>query len=106
MIRIAELRKENNLNQTGLAMKLNISQFMISAYESGRNQPSVDILIKMAELFNVSVDYLVGKSDVRKFDSCSYSENEIKCLNYFNRLNPRQQKIALSILSVLNNCEE
>ena len=58
MKRIAELRKEKYLNQTGLGLKLNVSQKMISAYENGTHQPSIDTLIKMSNIFGVSVDYL------------------------------------------------
>ena len=42
MKRIAELRKEKHLNQIGLGLELNVSQKMISAYESGAHQPSID----------------------------------------------------------------
>ena len=45
MNRIAELRKEKHLNQIGLAMKLNISQYMVSAYETGRHQPGMVFLL-------------------------------------------------------------
>ena len=51
MNRIAELRKEKHLNQIGLAMKLNISQYMVSAYETGRHQPGIDTLIQMSNIF-------------------------------------------------------
>ena len=63
MIRIAELRKEKGLNQTGLAIKLNVSQKMISAYENGTHQPSIDTLIRLSKIFNVSVDYLLERTD-------------------------------------------
>ena len=65
MNRIAELRKSKHLNQIGLAMKLNISQYLVSAYETGRHQPSIELLIEMSKLFNVSVDYIIGNSDVK-----------------------------------------
>lgn len=106
MNRIAELRKEKHLNQSGLALKLNITQYMISAYESGRNQPSIDLLIQMASFFNVSVDYLIGKSDVRHGNIEILDENEVKCLNYFNRLNSNQKKIALGLLYSLKDYED
>ena len=53
------------MNQISLAMKLNVSQKMISAYENGKNEPSIDLLMRMADLFNVSTDYLIGYSDSR-----------------------------------------
>lgn len=65
MNRIAELRKEKRMNQISLALKLNVSQKIISAYENGKNEPSIDLLMRMADLFNVSIDYLIGYSDSR-----------------------------------------
>ena len=64
--RIEKLRSELGLNQIELAKKLNLSSSAsISQYESGDRIPSDDIKIKMAKLFNVSVDYLIGNSDLR-----------------------------------------
>ena len=56
MNRIAELRKEKNMSQISLGMKLNVSQKMISAYENGKNEPSIDLLIRMADIFHVSIE--------------------------------------------------
>ena len=50
MKRIAELRKEKHLNQTGLGLLLNVSQKMISSYENGTHQPSIETLIRMSEI--------------------------------------------------------
>ncbi len=65
MNRIAELRKEKNMSQISLGMKLNVSQKMISAYENGKNEPSIDLLMRMADIFRASIDYIVGYSENR-----------------------------------------
>jgi len=52
------LRQERNWTQGELAKKLGIRQKQISAYETGANHPSTDILIRLAEVFDVSLDYL------------------------------------------------
>lgn len=65
MNRIKELREEHHLNQTGLAMKLNTSQSLISYYETGSRVPDMKLCIQMADLFRVSLDYLVGRSSIR-----------------------------------------
>lgn len=65
MNRIAELRKEKKMSQISLGMKLNVSQKMISAYENGKNEPSIDLLIRMADIFHASIDYIVGYSENR-----------------------------------------
>lgn len=64
MNRIAELRKEKHLTQTALAIKLNVTQNMISFYESEKNEPSLSTLIEMSKIFGVSVDYLIGNSNI------------------------------------------
>lgn len=105
--RIAQLRKEKGLNQTGLALKLNITQYMVSAYENGRNQPSVDVLIQLADFFNVSVDYLLERSDVRttitRNDERLFSKDEMALLNNYNALNEKQKEIALIVTNCLKH---
>ena len=63
--RLIKLRKELNLTQEELAKKIGYTRTAISAWEIGRNEPSNADTIKLAEYFNVSTDYLLGKSDIR-----------------------------------------
>lgn len=63
--RIQNLRKELDLLQKDLAEKLNLSQQTISLYEAGKREPDYETLNKIAEFFNVSVDFLMGNSDIR-----------------------------------------
>ena len=102
MKRIAELRKEKGLNQTGLGLKLNVSQKMISAYESGIHQPSIETLIQMSKFFNVSVDYLIGLSDTRRladeFSSNRLTSKEIELLDVFKELNEEEKLKAIGML--------
>lgn len=64
MNRIRELRKEKNLTQTDLAKRLNTTTSNVSGWECGKWQPDNDTLIKLAEMFNVSIDYLLGREDI------------------------------------------
>ncbi len=57
--RIKELRKEKGLTQGELAQKIDVDIKMISYYENGKSVPSIDVLIKLAETFDVTVDYLL-----------------------------------------------
>ena len=59
-MRIKELREDKKESQQKLAMLLNVSQTMISRYELEQAYPDVEMLIKLAEHFGVSVDYLIG----------------------------------------------
>lgn len=64
--RIELERNKLGLNQIELAKKLNLSSSAsISQYESGDRIPSDDIKLKMCEVFNCSLDYLMGKSDIK-----------------------------------------
>ena len=66
MIRIRELREDNDLYQKDIAKILNISQQQYARYESEENQLSYDDLIKLAKFYNTSIDYLLYETDERK----------------------------------------
>jgi transcriptional regulator with XRE-family HTH domain len=60
--RIKRLRQEKDWTQADLAEKLHVHQKQVSAYERGVNTPSTDILVKLAEIFQVTLDYLAFES--------------------------------------------
>jgi len=57
------LREENLLTRAQLAEKLNVSVRLISYWENGQRECDFDMLIKIADLFSVSIDYLLGRKD-------------------------------------------
>ena len=61
--RIRDLREDADLSQTKLAQKLGMSQTGYSKYETGENDIPTAILIQLSNLYNVSVDYMLGLSD-------------------------------------------
>lgn len=61
--RLVLLRKSKNLTQKQLAVEMHLSELAIQHYESRRRKPAFDILIALADYFDVSLDYLVGRSD-------------------------------------------
>lgn len=63
--RIRELRTEKKITQLQLSMELDVTQETISAYEHNRHMPSLTALLKMSKLFNASMDYIMGISNVR-----------------------------------------
>ena len=65
MNRIKMLRDEFNYTQQELADRLECSKSVIGLYESETRKPSMEILIKLSDIFNCSIDYILGKSDVR-----------------------------------------
>ena len=62
-LRIRDLREDNDKKQVELADYLNIKQSTYSDYESGKINIPIDMLIKIADFYKVSLDYLVGRSD-------------------------------------------
>lgn len=65
MNRIKQLREELKISQNELAKKLNKTQQMISLYENGTYEPDLDGYILMSKLFNCSIEYIAGKSDIK-----------------------------------------
>lgn len=77
--RIELERTRLGLSQIQLAKKLNLSSSAsISQYEKGDRVPSDDIKLKMAEIFNCSLDYLLGKSDIRNPEEIKIDEDKLK----------------------------
>ena len=66
MNRIKNLREECRMTQQELADKIDGAKSTIAMYEKGDRKPSLEVLIKLSEIFNCSIDYMMGKSDVRK----------------------------------------
>ena len=62
-VRLKEIRKQKGISQVKLAMDLNTSQNTISRYETGEREPGITELIKIADYFNVSIDFLLERTD-------------------------------------------
>lgn len=67
MIRLKELREKKGISQLKLAIDLNMNQNSISRYENGQREADYRTLIMFADYFNVSVDYLLGRTDNKTF---------------------------------------
>ncbi|MDC7290218.1 helix-turn-helix domain-containing protein [Blautia schinkii] len=88
MLRLKELREQRRLNQEGLALKFNVSQSTISAYEVGDRVPDLETLISIANFFNVSLDYLAGLSDLKQpIKQSDLSADELEHLYIYRQLN-------------------
>ncbi|WP_312614563.1 helix-turn-helix transcriptional regulator [Oscillibacter sp.] len=65
MERLKQLREAKGLTQLRLAMELNVSQETISGYEIGKAVPPAEMLIKLADTLDSSVDYILGRTDIK-----------------------------------------
>lgn len=66
MIGLKIIRKQRKLNQQKVAMDLNISREALSYYETGKREPSLQLLVQMSEYFNVSINYLITGEEFHK----------------------------------------
>lgn len=120
--RLKMLRKEKKLTQVKLGEMLNYGYTAIANYESGRNQPAIADLKKIASIFDVSLDYLLGVNDIRHpyivdEDSAEFNRfqsfytqlnksNRQELLLYMQWLLDRQKKLQEeAILSAKDNIE-
>ena len=65
-MRLRELRLERNMSQQRLAMELSMTQNTISRYENGEREPGIKELIRIADYFNVSLDYQLERSEQKR----------------------------------------
>lgn len=68
MNRIRELRRERKWRQEDLSRELQSSRQAIGNYETGERTPDLDTILKLCEIFDVSADYLLGRSEIRSFE--------------------------------------
>lgn len=101
MIKLKELRKSQNLTLKELALRLEISYQALSNYENSNRQPDYETLIRIADFFNVSVDYLLERTDKRHLSGSSLSEKETRLLDAFNGLIPPMQDYILDMVEKL-----
>lgn len=101
MNRIKELRKEHKITQEKLAAILGISRSAIAMYETEKCDLSNDILIACASFFDVSTDYLLGQSDIKKapsYEDAGLSAKEAELLKLFRSAPEALQDAALRVL--------
>jgi len=62
---LSSLRREKGLSQRNAASDLGISQALLSHYENGAREPKLDFVVKMCNYYDVSADYILGRTDTR-----------------------------------------
>ena len=97
MNRIRQLREEIGMTQVRLSIELEVSQETISAYENGKHYPSMVSAIRLMEIFNVGVDYIMGFSNVRT-PVMDIKEDEQILLNYFKTLSEHKKQLAIAYI--------
>ena len=104
---LKQLRKEYGISQQRLADAIRVSQPSINKYENHNIEPEFEILIRMADFFNTSVDYLIGHTDIRRriehTDVCHLNQREIEMLTRYRSLTEKERScIDLTIATFLD----
>ena len=105
-LKIKILRKENLLTQEELGKELKVGKSTIANYESGYSEPESEKIKKIAELFNVSLDYLLGKTLYKNYEE--YDAESQKMLEGLSSLPEEQKEIMITMAFELldKNLEE
>lgn len=103
---LKRLRKEYGVSQQLLADVLGVSQQSVNQYENHSTEPDLATLAQMADYFNTSIDFLVGRTQERKPGDAAVpfqlSTEEAKMLGQYRRLQAKEQLCIRSLLQILN----
>lgn len=99
--RLKFLRKERDYTQDQLANFLGISRSSLAMYEQGRRNPDFETLEAMADIFNVDIDYLLGKKDTSTILEISLATGEIELIKSFRELNENGKQKAIDYITDL-----
>ena len=105
---LRKLRMEHHISQQALAAAVNVSQQSINRYENHNIEPDISTLIRLADYFDTSIDYLVGRTVVRTsfHNLCSDTTGDDQMhLTSYRSLSSRQKEVVdLLIQSYLEHC--
>ncbi len=87
--RLRALREKQREKQSSVASSIGITESTLSAYEKGTRKPSFDVLLKIAQYYNVSIDYLVG--------------NKYENQSAFSQLHGWQREFVTEVANLLAN---
>lgn len=94
---LAVLRKKYGYKQAEVAAKLNVSQQVVSNIECGKTTPDIDFLKKAADLYEISLDQLVG----RAFTSNGADDLERQIIRYIQQMNKSEKELSLGLVSTV-----
>ena len=107
--RIADLRKKRGILQLRVATELEVSQELISKLEQGKTNGSIDVLVKLADFFYTSTDYILGRTDFEgSIDMVTnkLSEKEVELLSLYKKLSNKNKDIVNAFILGMINKEE
>ncbi len=97
---IRKLRKKQNISMKELGLSIGVSESTISLYENGKRQPDYNTLIKIADYFNVSTDYLLGHTCFQSEGGNVFIAHEKQLIKKYRLLDQHGQKAVDSVLNI------
>ena len=99
------LLQEYGISQQRLADAIQVSQPSINKYENHNIEPDIFILSKLADFFNTSIDYIVGRTDVRRpiehVEAFHLNDEEMNLVLCFRALNPHERQCVSTVVETL-----
>ena len=108
-MKLRELRTQNHISQDRLAKELNVGRTTITNYESGESKPDIEMVKKIANYFNVSIDYLLYNEQQKEPENIefkkeyNFTEKQEEILEYVKQLDDYQCKVAKVYFQTLLN---
>lgn len=101
MNRIKKLREENGITQEDLAKKLEMSKGIISLYEKDERKPSLEVLLKLSEIFDCSIDYILCQTDIRNSKEIKIDDIDMAFATGVKGLNDENKETLKNIMEGL-----
>lgn len=100
--RLKKCRESQGFSQIEFAQKLNVSNTVLSRYESGDREPNIDMMIKIANTLNVSVDYLLFGNVIKNNSLFQNESFEVKLKNFQKELIHSDEESLDKIINIWN----
>jgi len=110
MMRLKQLRTEKGVSQQKVADSIGSTQQSIHRYENGESEPDISMLSQLADYFDTSIDYLVGRTDMRRkiepVEVYALNKDEMKLVDEVRNLSPGFRKCLASVIGALEEATE
>ncbi|MCC0705305.1 helix-turn-helix transcriptional regulator [Clostridioides sp. ES-S-0049-02] len=99
MNRLKEVRKERGYNIQEIADKLNVAYNSVLRWENGNRKIDIDKLVELSNIYNVSIDYILCKTDLK--ENIQLKEEEVKLLDNYRELDTKSKTIVQEQINTL-----
>ena len=102
MNNLIKIRTRKKMSQVNIATKIGVVQETVSVYESGKSFPSVDMLMKLCDIFDVSADFLLDRTSVEapveKLIVGNLDSKELEVISAYRELDPSKRERAIGMI--------